>query len=659
LLLLQLERHEEMAAEIRAALALHAENPRVVLLGALVEAQEKSIEEAMPLVQTALNRASAQVPSLAGMVASLMGVRFLGARLPFAALQHLTLGINLNPNNENTSGLLRALMQQDEVSLLYKEDRSMQPATVSHSLSRERGEDPGGESPADWSSAFDDTCALADRGAWLAAAEGFEALKEQAGESKSLWHNLGVCCAAIGRNQEAADALRRYAELETNLDDAVETEALAELLWPVPTETIQRLAIRYPVKKASALKQALESDARFFETTPGTSPEEGGPSPEKSRYSVLDRPRTEFGPDVDFATVPRAVGLVELGDAPDSEPELTLVAFAGERAEAAAAALRETAGDSIGEPGEPEVLGEISKEQIALSLAWVPPKGVPAAAMREIFEEGHKHVIEEVWINLPRARFGGKSPREAAADPSLHARLLAEILALELEELPPGVVTDWNGLREHLGLPRCGAIDPEECDVDQVPLVRLHRVLADRLADEDLTSLVSLAAGCSANRAFERFGEELTRRPHLKDEIDFGFVYTTLSKLARDRGERERALEWVAAGRAFDREQNETRRAYEWDLLEVLTRLMEPDDEQLKPLIQDYLSNYRDNPVASQRMMELLVSVGAIRPEQLAAKRRESEQETVRPTSSRPGIWTPTGDQPQGEKVKIWTPGDA
>lgn len=645
LLLLKLGRADEMADEVRAVLEAHPDNARAILLNALMDLSQRGPREAVCDVQEALKRAAHQSPSLAGSLATMMGVQLLREARPFSALQYLTLGVNLNPRDQNAAGLLRELLASPQIPLLYKEDYRMQPATLE-------------PLQPDWAREFNEACELAARGAWQAAAEAFESLTDRAGTSKSLWFNLGICRAALGENERAADALRRYTPLEPNRDDAVGIEALAELLAPETGETLNRVAICYPVRRASALKQALESSDRFIaisaEPEDEDQQEEG---PEVARYTLLDRPQPEYRPDIAFDELPLVQGSIRLRDPVDDEPELILETVEGDRAQAAQTALRETGADALGEPQEPEVIGEVSREGMEFHPNWVPPKGISPAGLGMLFHRVHKERIETTWVDLPQARFDGKSPREAASDPALHTRLSANILLLELEDRQSGFNDDWNPLREQLGLPVAEGIDPEECDVDEVPLSRMHRIETERLPDDDLLSLSSLAMACSATWAVERFCKEVTRRGSLKEKADVAGAYFTLAEIARDRGDRDRALTWIEEGRALDRSRSQTNRDHEWDLLEILTRLTEPKDEKLKSCIGDFFTKHRENAEACERLLHVLVSLGAIRAEDLQ-RPTAAPPEVAAPVASRPAIWTPGGERPAGEKVKIWTPGD-
>ena len=124
----------------------------------------------------------------------------------------------------------------------------------------------GPQPAAPWQGEFEVALQLASRGWWRAAAARWEKLTEQAAQSAALWHNLATVRGNLADYPGAIEALRRYAALndvtgDVSLDDAIEAEALAQLLDREDAEgSVDSLLVTFAVNDMDELERRLASD---------------------------------------------------------------------------------------------------------------------------------------------------------------------------------------------------------------------------------------------------------------------------------------------------------------------------------------------------------------------------------------------------------------
>ena len=104
-------------------------------------------------------------------------------------------------------------------------------------------------------------------------------------------------------------------------------------------------------------------------------------------------------------------------------------------------------------------------------------------------------------VPAPLKVLDGKTPREAANDPTLKTRLAGTVLLVEQSFAQPATEGVFGQLRQELNLPAAGPIEPRPGDVVGVPYTRLHRLAVDKLSDEDLVRNFQRAMQVTARQA--------------------------------------------------------------------------------------------------------------------------------------------------------------
>lgn len=668
--LMDLGRLEEAAEVVRAVLQSHSEHPSALALDGLLQLRLYGPLTAGPVVQRAIEKAGTTSPETCGNLAWLMSQTLLARGDVFPAMEYLRLSFGLNPDVSDDSDLPARLLKSRQVHLLFKDFHRMKSLDDSDDSQAPAGEETGApersattERP-DWRDRFEEACLLAERGAWQAAAERFEELVAAAGETAAVWYNLGICRARLGQYGPAAEALRQYGSLETAVYDAVEADALAELLSPARgDETVDSVLLRFPVADLNRLKEALNEADRFL-LADEREPDDEDADGRLLSYVVLDRPRRDYRPEMESTEVYDIQGSLRLADGPDSQPVLALEAIDGRTLDELSELLRRVAGESLGEATDREVIGQVPAEALRLRHQWVLPRAIPPDAAYRFLADAWKRHLEEVWLDTPLALLDGKSPREAGSEPATRTGLYAALLLLELDPDCQLYYPDVRPLYELIGVELPEPIGPEELDLEELPLARLHRLDAANLSDEQLATAYGLAHGHAAIRALETLGRELAGRTELSDRFPLGTVCAQLSHIAARRMQLDEALDWIERGRGFDATKAEyaAESCPLWDLNELSVRLLRPDEpEPLTRLLDHLKSDHGDQPEVMKQLTQLLLDMGVITREQLQQPSVQREPALVLPDQPQEEkrIWTPGGEKATPGKPKIWTPGDA
>ncbi|HTU24439.1 MAG TPA: hypothetical protein VMF30_03505 [Pirellulales bacterium] len=635
-------------AEKAAAVAAHfhekhPDNP-VALAALAVSAAREDAPRAVRLLQRAIEKAGNQIPIQAYDGLTVVGVALLGAGFVPAARAHWMLQFSFSGGkDEQVLRLILQLQGSPEIPLAWKDDLQF------------------AEAPADalWRSSFEQAMGRARTGQWLAAADELSALADKAGAWPAIVRNVAVLRTWLAEESAAVAAWRQYAAADVPLDDAVEAEALAQLLDPGSAESGEVVKVSYPIEQIDTLmaqlsvnRQALPMPGDLRMLVPESE------VPPKGYFSLLDRARPDSAQGLAVDAVPRIVGQVLVfGKQTDREARAELIANR-RNLSASRAALDAIAGKALGPAGGEEVVSRAGGED-ALALDWYLPEDIAPAERRRLLRAGHRQRLLVEWPEMPRRLFGDQTPKQAATDPKMRIKLLAAILNLELaSDLLVGF--DFNELRTALGLPTAEKIDPAGQSVLSMPLVRLARLDTTKLSDEDLQIAYDRASQARFMHAIMLLGRELVGRPSLDAEIDKGAVYAMLAQLA---GDPEQAAKDLDAGRKLAESAGKSTARF--DLIELAIHMGQGDIRQADRLLKHIRNEHLREPGIAQALYSLLAQWGVIRPDGTPAVEPGAEAAgLVMPgaaaeAESAGKIWTPGSETAAsgGKKPTIWTPG--
>jgi hypothetical protein len=503
------------------------------------------------------------------------------------------------------------------------------------------------------------------RGAWAGAEKKFAALLQRSSRSPQVLRNLALVRGWLADSAGAIEALNEFASLDVSredlpLDDAIEAAALAQLLdRGRPIDKLDTVSLAYPVGDIEALEVALASDAEVdrVDFDPAVYTEAGEPPP-RAVYWLLDRPLPPTGVDIAADAIPHVRGRLFLfGRQTDREARLELVTNRNDRFETICQAVVRLGGDALGPAGEAEVVGQTTVTSEVLGWSWRMPDDTPPDHRQALVAEQREHVILNVWPTVSLPIFDGRSAEDAAADPAMQVKILAAILLLEFSADEGVDQIDFNSLRERLGLPTLGAIDPTDESITRISLTQLARVEVDKLADDDLVANYRRAAMSGARRAIQRLAGEVVRRPSLDGKIDKPEAYGYLAELEPDA---RRALDLIDEARKCELAAGGS--PARWLLAELAQRIDCGDLAKAQHLIGEIRAKHFQEEGIAQGLLQILQAAGVVGPDGMpVGPPPEDTSGVVVPSSASEDsaeIWTPNSEKSaRGDKPAIWTPG--
>jgi tetratricopeptide (TPR) repeat protein len=521
--------------------------------------------------------------------------------------------------------------------------------------------------PADapYAAAVDDALKLAQRGCWLKSSE--ELAEIAAGDGANdptVWKNLAITRTCVGDNPGAVDAYRRFAAFEDqiDLDDAVEAEATAQLLDPdAESEKVDVKLLRFKVNDVDRLLERLRLNRQTCQMPVDPAmlrPSEDAPPP-KAAYFLLDRELPESGKEITRDAVPNVLGdMLLFGRETDRDARLEVAVSHTPDFDEKKAAVIEVGGVHIEPEPEIETLQQVPAIAEAMSWNWHFPTDTPPELQKELTSQQQSHVTLEVWPTLSLGNLDGKTPTEAAADPALKIRLMAAAFVLQLTAEENSWDVDFDALRKKLNLPIPEPIDPTGVDIMELPLVRLERLILDKLSDEELVQVYHRSMANRAVKALTRSAEAVLARDSVAALIDKAEVYATLSNQA---GDPETAIELILKAQQTATEKG--RSPAQYLLMELAQRFARGDGPDCQRLIQTIQTRHINEPGIAQTFFNMLVQFGVITPDGRPTAAMRQAAAAAGPPAGGPtadGLFTggaePTPAAEQKES-KIWMPG--
>lgn len=637
LVLHSLEQNEEALRAADRVLTTQPTNPVALAARALVLIDGDDPREALRPLHQALVACGTQIPQRVFETVGMVSEALLAEGYITAAFAHSIWQLQVKPDDEPALMVAYRIQSSQGVPLPLKDIRlHFAPA-------------PEG---AAYKAEFDAALAEANDGHWLKAADAFDALMFRAAGCAALWHNLGLLRAYLANEAGAAGALRRYASLDVSPDDAVDAEMLALALDPKIAEAgIDQMRVRYQPGDLDAVIAMLTaspmSAAAPVEGIQSDNPEE---PPPRALFALFDRPMPQAGPELSVEQLPVLLAYALLyGRQTDREPRLELMC---QRPflERAKTAIQKIVGDTLGHVAAEEVAGFLPAQPFAYAGQAQLPPNVPPEQILALNLAERRRYLNEQWPNEPNFIFGGRTPGQAASDRTSRATVLA---AIGLWELNQGHSLDFDELRRHLDLPPAEPIDPSGTEVDQLPLVRLHRLDAKKLSDEQLSRVWRRTVLFRARLATFRLAPEVASRESMP-QADRAQAEGVMASFTTDFA---KGLAHLSAARKLAKEAGIS--CAGWDLEELSLRFTTGKLDGFMGLVQHISSAHRNEPGVQERLFQFLYELGIV-DEQGRLIRREAPaaSELVVPggdAAAAGKIWTPESET--GEKKALWVPG--
>jgi hypothetical protein len=638
--MLELSLNDFDAAEktLEHFLRVAPENPSAHAQKAILAAGRGHAPEAVSHLQDALELTTDAMPQRVFEAIGAVGHALLIHGDLIAARAHLLLYAGVAPPGDDRAiELLLRLNLQSGLPLLLRDNPAMQPAPAEYARRAE----------------FEEAERFARRGMWRRASAEFHKLHDRNNPEPAIVYNLGLMQGWLGDVERFTAALHYYATLNVPLDDAVEAEALSQLVDPKLVENqLATVRIVYPLLNEDAAVERFASDRRIerYELDAESLDEDELTRP-RSTHLLLDRPVPASGADLKLEDAPNVLAFISIyGKRTDRAARIEVTTDQGDQFERTKALVAEILGDAIGAEEKTEVVGEKAATDEALSWRWRLPEDTPPALRRELLRQRRRKAILEDWVAAPRAGLGNLSPREASSRPDLRVPLLASVLIIEQAAADPEERELFQQLREQLGLPRAETIDPETVDFDRLPITRIVRLDLAKTPTERLMQLFNRAAMSGAGVASLALAKEIVSRE--PSDTDIAPVYR---QLIRGEPDPERALEWTAKAKAWAA--RAIKPGGEWALLELEVHIERGDPVGVQNALNEIRAKHLNEPGIADATYRLLYTAGLLAPRdaQMAAGAGRVDAPQAEPSR----LWVPGQEAPAAggaAKPAIWTP---
>ncbi len=211
--------------------------------------------------------------------------------------------------------------------------------------------------------------------------------------------------------------------------------------------------------------------------------------------------------------------------------------------------------------------------EVLLETLMLPPYGRATPELLTKSAERAAQFFEEEWASRPLKSLGGKTPTDAASNPTLRRKLLGDILFLEqcyfagAPKPPKGAdqppLYDFSRLRHKLGVDT--APPPPQIDFAGMNAAELSAVDAEALTADQLEKAFRAAVNLEARELPKKFVQALVAKadPNKPDLFPF-FKY--LVDQAQTQADWDAALRHVDDGLKTDAERNQGQRRNDYEL---------------------------------------------------------------------------------------------
>jgi tetratricopeptide (TPR) repeat protein len=525
---------------------------------------------------------------------------------------------------------------------------------------------------------FAEAVAWGESGLWSSAASAFEMLSASV-PGPEADRNLGLCRLWQAEDAPAVEAFRRAVRKLGTSEEAVDLEALCQIVEPTRAEDrVENVQLIWPLRNRDALLATLRGQKDVAEEQPGPIDPNDPESPQVDQFILLDRPALAptDGKGLKVEALPRIMGRVAVG-----REIAALEGYDDGSLDALSARFTALAGSAIA-PAHPKtkVLAEVSRVQLALSWEWYPPEDLDPVEADRLADEQQSYIIREVWPKTKLPFLGGRTPLQAAEAGDAEVPLRAACCQFERRQESSRFPVDFAAFRARLRIAPEPEVDPEAVDLATLPYARFAYVPVDRLGDEKLIRFYAIARAVALNGPIDTASRALAARPELIQSgmIPAQAVYAELSRAAATRGSLDEALRLLDEGRRVESPGERAKSAPSWDMIEIAVRARLQPPEAWVPELAVVLDRYRDDPTASQVLMLNLLEMGLIQmapnpdnpkdylidPRPLQALMAEygprvtTASGQLGVSATKGGLWTP-GSEAGPQSGGIWTPGSS
>lgn len=612
-------------------------------LDAQLHASRGEVAEGTELLQTALGQCEEAIPlPLWHTIGALTAVWSMVGNIA-AARGHAWLRLSLSQSQDEQAGedFIRLISNKEFPILLRQTDMFPDPPESAH-----------------WFDKFEQAEKPLLTGHIAGAIENLTKLDAEIPEQPAIEKRLAIYNDWLGRRDEGRKYRQKYAaNPNVSSDDAIEAEALV-LMNSVESHGVEQVRRVYEVEDINLVLAKLQSEPTAKSVETENEANEHGAV--KASFMLLTgEPPESIDSDTPFESIPEFLANVLLYGKTTERP--ALVEFIGVDASEFAQANRafeSMLGEMVGEKRDESRQVALTQDSAMLRVRKYLDPAEPEVA-RKFHEQFLEEVITKQWPETARNDLGGKTPQDAANDPTLKRRLNALLLNLEFMTEKPDSVAK---LREKLGLEKLPKVTVADVEAARdIPAVRLVR-LDLSMNDEVLTTLWNRAVSHAFHLAVAKIGKEIIqRRPLLAEELGETGVIRQLVRCAADPDE---ADNWINKGLANSAKKGEPQGL--WKIQKMQVSLAKNDPTQFTELMNDVQKNHINEQGVRETLFQLLHSLGLIRADGRPTMAPQNTGQPMKPAQSAAEVWSPdtpktpaTQSPPPAEKPggKLWLPG--
>ena len=647
--MLQLSLGEIDAAEqtVERFLKADPDSPSCHAHHAMVLAEREKIPEAIDALQTALERVETNLPQRVLEAIGSVGHVLMTAGDIVAARAHLWLyeSVASAADDHRALELLVSMNQMAGLPLLLRDRMALRSLADTHPAVAEMRV----------------VQQLAAAGKWRVAEAQLDDILPDHLDEPLFFYNRALLSGYLGDRKNFVAGMRLYARQQITLDDAVEAEAIAQLVdTEIEDKVAEAVRVVFDLKDEDAFVERVTSNKQVLPLPLSREELESfeGPKP-RSYWMLLDRPEPETLEGITRDQVPHVLGfLSHYGRQTDRNERIEFVSDRDEQFDSTLAAIHEILGDALGEKTDELQLGPSPGQgDPALSWRWHLPPTMPPHQRRELLEQERKAALLERWPDAPRAALGGKTPREAASIDELKLPLLAAILLLELGSSNAGHGETFTQLRDMFGLPQPESIPAETIDPGEVSIARVRRLELAGLSNDDLLLLYKRCVLVNAHSAINTVLREAVKREDFAQLMPLERVY---EQLFTTEPSTPAAVAVLDDAREWSKQQGQS--CGPWDMLELQLYIQEGHSEGANRVLAHLREEHMHEPEIAEQIYQLLYMIGAIPDGMGGPQGPPIPAGAAVPSGPAPAaesssaIWTPDSDNPSAGKSKLWTP---
>ncbi|MDA7950351.1 MAG: hypothetical protein MPJ24_02600 [Pirellulaceae bacterium] len=641
-LLLQLEELGKVAEAIEQFVTACPGNPSAHAYDAIWAALQKQPNAAIGKLQKSFENLGKSLSPQVYEAISLVSQSLLEANNLLAARGHLSLqAILAGENDPLPLQLLTQINSAPQVPLLLKQDFLLEEAANATPYAQE----------------FTEAFQLAAAGRWANGKELFRKLDKNNPGQYPILKNIAILASWLGDLIETVEAWRGVASSEgCSEEEAIEAEALAQLIDAKTYEDqLDVVKIEVTLSDGDGFLERLSSEklVEKMPIDPQLLKTEDSNPPPKAAYWLLDKPIPELSDKLTLKETPLVLGeMLYYGKQTDREARLDCIVTRDDNFATVQQHLKDLSfGMTLRKEQEEEVIGQVSAVSHLLNWNYHLPAGIDEAKKKELAESHRKETILKGWLNRELSTLDGKTPLEASKNPSLKTKLEASLFLLELMGEQNEWTFDFDELRKTLSLEKPSNLS-FDVEVGALPLVRLSRLSAELLPDDDLSLAFRRATMSGARRAARMLGNELIKRDGTT-EATTDYVYGMFARLANDPGE---ALELLAKAKEVAKEKGRPVASYL--IAELDIRLEQRQVQEVQQLLGVFQTEYAQDAEVSRAVYQILVQHGVISPQGMPPGMSPGAPAVGTPGPASPSVTQPGMESSEPQKTsKLWVPG--